>query len=67
MRIEVTDELRKQVPYFCKYVDKYGSDNLPSTFEMPAKFKSPESFYKYCIEEGKPWNELVKISKDVIL
>lgn len=67
MKIKITDGLRKQVPYFCKYIDKFGSDNLPSTFEMPAKFKSPEEFYKYCVEKEKPWYDLFKPPKGVIL
>lgn len=59
--------------YTAKYVEKFGSDELIGTWEIPAQFmkkgteKGIEEFYKYCLEQGKKARNIVKVSKGDIL
>ena len=65
MKVKLTDELKKQFPYLSQYVEKYGDDDLPSTFDKPVRFKSMEELYKYCIEQNLTWREVVKLPKGI--
>lgn len=77
MNIKITEQLKKELPYTCKYAELYGEKRndgsynveLISTFETPAKYKhTPELLYKECIESGKKWDEIVSpISNTMIL
>ncbi len=67
MSYVMTDEMKKRCPNMWKYIQKYGSDNLPCTFFMPPRFRdNVDDFYEWCLDEGKEWDELIHIDKNAI-
>ena len=69
--IETLKKLGKK--HMVEYVEKFGENELISTFEIPAKFKQNgiekgiEEFYKYCLEQNKKARDIIKTPKDAIL
>ena len=59
--------------YTAEYVERFGEKELISTISIPDRFKKNglqsgiETFYKYCLEQGKKANEIVKVGKNDIL
>ena len=49
----------QQFPYTAKYAAVYGKTNLPSTFEVPPRFKTVENLCKYCLQNGVQWVDIV--------
>lgn len=64
---EMIDAIKEDNPYMAEYIELYGQKELVSTFEKPAKFKTMEDFYKYCVKNKKKASELINIPKDAML
>ena len=61
------DALKTNFPYTALYIQKYGKDNLVSTYEIPSKYKTAEELYKRCIKEGQKARDIISIPENVIL
>lgn len=62
----ITKEFKKAFPYTALYIQKYGSDDLIPTCNVPPKYrtvegKPAEGLYKYCLKTGKKWREVVTL------
>ena len=68
MSFTMNERMKERCPNLAKYIEKYGSDNLPYSYIIPPRFNNNvDEFCKYCLEVGKPWNEIIDAPKNVIL
>ena len=64
----MNDKMKERYPNLVRYIEKYGKDNLPNTFIIPPRFNNNvDEFCKYCLDVGKPWDEIIDVPKNVIL
>lgn len=66
--INLSEDIKNEYPHLYEYAQKYGVDNLASTFVIPPRFKNNiDGFYKYCLEQNKRWEDIVNVPENVIL
>lgn len=64
MSIAINEGMRMDFLYLCKYIEKYGNEDLPCTFTKPPRFRTMEDFFKTCLEEDKEWREFVTFPEE---
>ena len=59
--------LEKNYPYTAQYIRRYGISALVNTFEIPAKYETPEKLYEVCIKENKKLEKIVKKAPEGVI